>query len=431
MRLRQILVNLVGNAIKFTAQGEVCIEVRQIPAPNTASDAICLYTRVQDTGIGIPLGSQAHIFDSFAQADGSTTRKHGGTGLGLAIAKQLVEMMGGTIGVDSVSGVGSTFWFTAQLSRQNGFATPAPPSPLGSGTVKHGSPHLAIATPTHSTENTGLLRVLVVDDNPTSRRILEAELTTWSALSESVASGAEALELLCHRTSCGALPQVVMIDLEMPDMDGIALAQAICTLPTLADLRLILLVPVGQDALQEEERLRFFAVLTKPVRRAELSRALEAIFGSAAQGAVDSCGSCEHIMQSVHHGRILLVEDNPVNQEVGLGMLETLGYHVDVVENGRQALDAFWQTRYDLVLMDCQMPEMDGFEATKAIRAKEAAASHTPIIAMTANAMVGDREQCLAAGMDDYLSKPFSLEMLEDMLSQWLSASRYRRRECD
>ncbi len=416
MRLRQILVNLVGNAVKFTARGEVFIEVQQIKSDDIIAGTVCLYIRVRDTGIGIPPGNQAHIFDSFAQADGSTTRKHGGTGLGLTIAKQLVEMMDGTIGVDSASGVGSTFWFTAQLYRQDIMATHAPQPQVGPEAAAAGPPAARAG-------RVDPLHILIVDDNATSRRVLESELSAWGARSDSTDRGDEALELLCQRTICGEPYTVAIIDLEMPDMDGLALTHAIQALPAFAEMRLILLTPVGQGELQEEEQGRFFAVLTKPVRRAELYRTLEAVIKAPEPDLTVSGEVQARERQGGDHGRILLVEDNPINQEVGLGMLKTLGYQVDVAEDGHQALEAFWQTRYDLVLMDCQMPGMDGFEATAAMRAQEDADSHTLIIAMTANAMEGDRQQCLAAGMDDYLSKPFSLDRLQDMLSKWLTTT--------
>lgn len=418
MRLRQILVNLVGNAIKFTHQREVYIEVRQATSADLIPGTICLYTRVRDTGIGIPPGSQAHIFDSFAQADGSTTRKHGGTGLGLTIAKQLVEMMDGMIGVDSASGVGSTFWFTAQLYRQDMMATHAPQPYVNPDAANAG----VAVTPACAGGNVDALSILIVDDNLTSRQVLASALVAWGASYESAESGDEALELLCQRTIDGEPHTAAIIDLEMPDMDGLSLAQAIRALPAFAEMQLILLTPVGQGDLQEEDRSGFSTVLTKPVRRADLYRALEAMIETPDAGHMVSREAHTHEMTTASYHRILLVEDNPINQEVGLGMLETLGYQADVAEDGRQALDVFVRARYDLVLMDCQMPHMDGFEATGAIRAQEGADSHTPIIAMIANAMEGDRKQCLAAGMDDYLSKPFSLDMLQDMLAKWLTA---------
>jgi signal transduction histidine kinase/DNA-binding response OmpR family regulator/HPt (histidine-containing phosphotransfer) domain-containing protein len=403
MRLRQILTNLLSNAIKFTDQGEVTVWVTRLE--ETAQDMVVRFT-VRDTGIGIAPALQARIFESFAQADGSTTRNYGGTGLGLAIAKQLVTMLGGTITVDSVPGEGTTFAFTVRCTRSL-----APPS--------------ALPSPIRAIQG---LRVLIVDDNTTNCSILEHQLATWGIHSESVYSGPEGLARLRTTQAEGVPYDLAILDMQMPAMDGLALARALKAEPDLASMPLIMLTSVGLygDA-QEARRLGIDAYLSKPVRQSQLYDCLTTVIAHSDEirSPRHKEGSPAAAEPGVMQGVVLLVEDNPVNQEVARDMLASLGCEVDVAANGCEALTALEQRAYDLVFMDCQMPEMDGFAATRAFREREAATTlhrspHLPIIALTANAFASDREACLAAGMDDYLSKPFTSDRLLAMLKRWL-----------
>ncbi len=394
-RLRQILTNLVGNAIKFTEQGEVTIEVTLLQE----SDAAARFRlAVRDTGIGIPPDRQAAIFNSFTQADGSTTRKYGGTGLGLTICRQLVQLMDGRIGVESEVGRGSVFWFELSL--------PQPSAQAATRSLDH--------------EALSGLRVLIVDDNATNRRILSEQLRSWGCLPEEAVGGPAALTALREAETVPF--QLVLLDMQMPEMDGEQTAQVIRAEPQWADLPLVLLSSAGARGTAEEMRARgFAATLTKPVRQSHLFNTIVDVLektGPAQEVApVLRIVSEERPAQSL---RILLAEDNAVNQKVALRMLARLGYRADAVANGQEALDALARIPYDLVLMDVQMPEMDGFGATAEIRRREAGtARHLPIIAMTAHAMAGDRERCLAAGMDDYLAKPVKQEALLAILSRW------------
>ncbi len=396
-RLRQVLLNLVGNALKFTARGEVTVWLHLL-----AQDAqtLTLKCAVTDTGIGIHPQAQTGLFTAFSQADGSTTRQFGGTGLGLAIVKQLVQLMGGEVGIASRPGQGSTFWFTVQLGR----ATPRDSS-----------------QPAHEQFLRGL-RVLIVDDHPTNLFVLNAHLTAWGAEVFSADSGASALERLTQSATTSTPIDLALLDLHMPDMDGLTLAHAIRADPALRRIDLLALSSGERDAHRgAADPLGFVAWLQKPVRQSTLRTCLR----SYRQGyvAVPVVGKVKALTPSALGGRVLLVEDNPVNREVAMGLLELLGCHVDNAEDGRQALEVSATSAYDLIFMDCQMPIMDGFTATARIRERErqTQAARTPIIALTANAMDGDRDRCLAAGMDDYLSKPFSQDQMREMLSRWLS----------
>lgn len=398
-RLQQILTNLIGNATKFTSSGEVVVEVKV--SEETAQDAL-FHFAVTDTGIGIPLEVQSRLFHAFSQADESTTRKYGGTGLGLAISKQLAEMMAGTIGVKSTPGEGSTFWFTARLAKRS---TPS-----------------ALVYP----DLAGLqsIRVLCVDDNATQRAFLEAQLSTWGMQVDCVADGPQALNRLrlAHQNACPYA--LVILDFQMPGMDGSALARAIKGDSRLASVPLVLLTPFGWQGHNPEERPpEFAACLPKPCRQSQLYDCIVTVIGrSTAPPLLSSLPSNDPLEEPVQwHARILVVEDNAVNQLVAAGMLKRLGCQVDVAANGLEAVEASGRIAYDCIFMDCQMPEMDGYEATTAIRQREAhTGSHTPIVAMTANAMQGDREHCLAAGMDAYISKPIHLQELSTTLQQWL-----------
>jgi signal transduction histidine kinase/CheY-like chemotaxis protein/HPt (histidine-containing phosphotransfer) domain-containing protein len=393
-RLRKVLINLVGNAFKFTLAGEVLIR-----AHSGTSDGGTHRIRieVQDSGIGIAPERQAKIFDSFTQADTSTTREFGGTGLGLAISKRLVELMGGAMGVQSEPGRGSTFWLEIPLER-GAAATPSTPSGIRG------------------------LRVLVVDDNATSRSLLRARLEAWGARCRVAGSAWEALATLGQASSSF---DAVLIDQVMPDMDGPSLARAIAAEPGLENLHVVLMsfvpLPEGREPAGVRSQLR------KPVRAGELAECLcpaqsDAAEESARRGSDEDDATRGRALDA----RVLLVEDNPVNQRVAVAMLEGMGCHVDAAPNGREALSLRERNSYDLILMDCQMPVLDGYQTTVELRRLEAESgteSRIPIIALTANAVEGDRERCLAAGMSDYLSKPFKREQLRDRIEHWLGTA--------
>ena len=412
-RLRQILVNLTGNALKFTQQGEVMIHVTR--GEETADRALIEFA-VTDTGIGIAPEAQALLFQPFSQADTSTTRKFGGTGLGLAICKQLVEQMGGQIGIESVSGQGSTFRFTVWLTKQPAEAH-ATPVPRGSLQGR---------------------RLCIVDDNATNRRILEQYAFQWGLQSATASDGYQALALLRDAAIRGEPFDLAILDLQMPGMDGLELGHAITADPVLAATRLVLLTSIGiRGQAEKAKQAGISAYLTKPAHRAHLYDCLTMIVDRPAKSAIDllegGAASRPHEVLVTRHvlkeaaaaarARILVAEDNIVNQKVAVCQLEKLGYRADVVANGLDAVDAVSRVSYALVLMDCQMPEMDGLEATAMIRKREGeqASRRLPIIAMTANAMQGDREKCLDAGMDDYLAKPVKLEHLKATLAGWIS----------
>ena len=400
-RLRQILTNLLSNAIKFTAAGEVRVAVSRARDDREGS---LIRFEVSDSGIGIDEDEIPRLFDAFSQADNSTTRSYGGTGLGLAISKQLAELMGGEIGARSSPGHGSTFWFTARLGR------PAIP---GRG-------------PQHAPYPLESLRVLVVDDNATNRTIVTRQLAMWRLSATAVAGGREALALL-DEAAAGVPYGLVLLDMNMPDMDGIDLARAIRARPSLRAVPLVLLTSGGPTTGFADAGIA--ASLRKPVRPSKLFNAIvDAVHGQngsarpepRSEGRERSDAPAD---ASRRDQRILLVEDNAVNQMVAVGMLEQRGFRVDVAANGREALDALAREDHAAVLMDCQMPEMDGYQATIEIRRREGTRRHTPIIAMTAHAMTGDREKCLAAGMDDYLSKPLRAEALDALIARWWPAA--------
>lgn len=403
VRLRQILTNLVGNAIKFTDVGEVVVSVAAQEASPT--DKVILKCAVRDTGIGISHDLQPRLFEAFAQADGSTTRVYGGTGLGLTIAKQLTEMMGGHIDVESIPGEGSTFRFSVCLDR---CTTPLQP------------------TDTHP-QNLQRLRVLIVDDNDTNREILRHQVNSWGMDSEEAADGSHALASL-HRAAIDGQPyDIAILDMQMPEMDGVTLAHHIKSAPQLAPVRLVILTSLGWYGESENARQAGVeAYLSKPVRQSQLYNCLATMMSTT--GAPDAAPPAEPqnplLTQTPQwEAHVLLAEDSSVNWEVATHMLVTMGCQVTCVANGQEAFDAVVQTEYDLILMDCQMPEMDGFTATRHIRRhrEEAGGEHLPIIALTAHAMTGDRERCLAAGMDDYISKPFTELQLQMAISRWLT----------
>ncbi|GAB2181580.1 hypothetical protein DLREEDagrD3_18030 [Denitratisoma sp. agr-D3] len=405
-RLRQVLVNLIGNAVKFTECGDIEINVLQ------EQHAIQFRVRfeVRDTGVGMTPEVQARLFQSFSQADASTTRKYGGTGLGLAICKRLVELMGGEIGAISEPGAGSTFWFSIPL---------APAGVPGPETVE-----LAQLLP-----NLKGLKVLVVDDKMSDRNILRRYLGSWGMQSENACNGAEALKLLTEAADAGKPYAVALVDYAMPGMDGIELARIIRTDRRFDGLRLVLLTAYDQRDLFEQARAAGFSrCLTKPVRQSQLLDCIGNSMADANNGVPleDTVPTMQVTAPELHDalekGRlILLAEDNPINQKVAQLMINKMGYAVHVVNNGQEAVEAALALPFAAILMDCQMPVMDGFEATAAIRkAERAGARRTPIIAMTANTMQGDREHCLAAGMDDYVGKPVDRDQLEHALNRWI-----------
>jgi signal transduction histidine kinase/CheY-like chemotaxis protein len=390
-RLRQVLLNLVGNAIKFTAAGEVALRVDLVGETDTHAT---LAFRVRDTGIGIAPEAQSKLFEAFNQADVSTTRKYGGTGLGLALSRQLIHRMGGEIGLESAEGAGSTFWVRLPLEKQARAHRPREAGHLLEG-----------------------VRVLLVDDHATNIENLQTQLTAWKVPSEVATDGEDALKALRAAASTPGPFAAALIDQGMPGMDGLELARTIKADPAIAATRLVLLTlrgePLGAKELQSagilESRL-------KPVRQSQLFDAL--VNAMADSPAIVAAAGPALPPRKQRRERILLAEDNAVNQRVALGQLRGLGYTVDAVANGFEALQALAQAPYDIVLMDCHMPELDGYEATAAIRQREAPGKHTWIIAMTANAMAEDREQCLAAEMDDYVSKPVRLKDLEAALAR-------------
>jgi PAS domain S-box-containing protein len=402
-RLRQIITNLADNALKFTHEGEAAIHVKRVSEDDAS---VKLRFEVTDTGIGIPKERVGSLFSAFTQLDASTTRKYGGTGLGLAISKMLSEMMQGEIGVESEPGTGSTFWFSAVLLKQ----TEAPESIW------------------ESPANISGQRVLVVDDNATNRRLLSVLLDSWRCRHLETSNGLEALKLLRQAQLGGDPFRIALLDMQMPEMDGEELGKAIKSDPAISETFLVMLTSLGRrDDVSRLEASGFSAFLTKPVKKRQLHDCLASILTTEKKVQWEEGPRrliTRHTIaeQERRNIRILLAEDNTTNQVVALKILEKLGYRADVAANGREALDALRTTSYDLVLMDCMMPEIDGYEATKIIRnkASKVCSRDIPIIAMTARAMQGDRDKCLEAGMDDYVSKPVAPQALAEVLEKWL-----------
>ncbi|MCA9471861.1 MAG: response regulator, partial [Nitrospira sp.] len=382
VRLRQILMNLIGNAIKFTAQGEIVVEV--VPEEDTSGTGLIRFM-ITDTGIGISPEGQNRLFQAFIQEDSSTTRKYGGTGLGLSISKMLAELMGGTIGVRSELGQGSCFWFTIRL----------------------GSPQShRILDKVLSRELEGV-RIGLIDNNATNRMLLQQYTSFWGMQSIQAENGEKALSSFRERALNGEPCHLALIDMNMPGMDGLELAKAIKADPQLASMRLILLNPLVNrvENTHSLSQRHFAAFVNKPVRYKQLHQCLLNVMRRSDVALSPPTIQLPARDMSKGSGqRLLLVDDNLVNQQVGVRMLNTLGYQVDVAANGREAVEAITRTGYAGVLMDCQMPEMDGFEATREIRKRERTPPQLPIIAMTATAIAGDREKCLKAGMNDFLS---------------------------
>jgi PAS domain S-box-containing protein len=401
-RLRQVLVNLAGNAVKFTERGEVVIRVELLGEDQRTAT---LRFSVTDTGIGIPAPHLSRLFQPFTQMDGSTTRRYGGTGLGLAISKQLVELMDGEIGAESVVGEGSTFWCSLTLEKQP------------EGAARQAFPFAEVRGS----------RVLVVDDFATNRQLVVALLSQWGCRSAEASSSAGALRLLGEGAAAGDPFDAAVLDMQMPDVDGLMLGRQIKADPRVAGTALIMMTSLGQPGDGRNARnAGFAAYLTKPVKSQHLQDCLALALGrrsdpAAAAAPLITRHTIAEAKARPGKARILVVEDNRVNQIVILAMLKKTGYTADVVANGREALAALPAGRYDLVLMDCQMPVMDGYEATLEIRKAEPPIRNLPVIALTASAMTGDRDRCLAAGMDDFISKPVTAEAVAGVLERWLS----------
>jgi diguanylate cyclase (GGDEF)-like protein len=398
-RLRQVLINLLGNAIKFTPAGEVQLKVNRLPSPS--ADKMILYFAISDTGPGIPEQQQDVVFDSFTQVDGSITRKHGGTGLGLAIAKQLVALMGGQLQLSSVEGQGSSFYFTLELG-------------------------LAVSQALVKAEVSELrgIDVLVIDDSKTNRDILYDQLSYWGVNCSCVENGAQAIEHLHAALQQNKQYQLIILDWHMPEMDGLTLAKSIKNDPRILKAPILMLSSdnIYLDPNTEHE-YGISSFLTKPIIQQKLLDSVLEILGQVnAKKAI--IAQPKKVISNQAKGTILIAEDQQTNQEVGMYMLRALGYQVEIAHNGLEAVNASAEKNYDLILMDCHMPEMDGFEATKAIRKRELSTGvRMPIIALTADVQKGIVEQCLEAGMDGYLSKPFNKKQLQDEVGKWLAAN--------
>jgi PAS domain S-box-containing protein len=393
-RLRQVLVNLATNAIKFTTHGEVVI--RAIPVSDDSHRSVVRF-EVTDTGIGIAPEDQQRMFEPFSQADASTTRRFGGTGLGLAIVRQLVELMGGQLGLHSEIDQGSTFWFELPFELD------------AVGGIDH-EPVLP---------DLGALRAIVVDDNATNRLILRQQLSSWGIQPDEEDNASSALTRMRDRAADHRPYDLAILDLNMPFMDGLDLARALKSDPATATAKLFLLSSSGRVSREVARDADLAGTLAKPVRQSELFNCI--IEGLHMDRPVTSAAS-KATGTVTGRGVVLLVEDNTMNQLVATRMVAKLGYRVDVANNGREAIDAIKVGAYDAVLMDCQMPEMDGYEATRRIRQGELSTDrHLPIVAMTAAAMQGDRDKCLEAGMDDYLTKPITSQAITAILERWIS----------
>jgi len=414
VRLRQVATNLIGNAVKFTDRGEIVLSLRL--AAETP-DTVRVRFEVRDTGIGIPEEARERIFEAFMQADSSTTRRFGGTGLGLAIARRLIAMMGGTLELESEPGRGTTFWFELDLPKQDASARRA----------------FGLATPLAG------VRVLVVDDNPTNREILLNQLEAWRVEVAACEGADEALRLLNEAAARERPFELALLDYHMPGMNGFQLAEAIKIEPAIAGVRLIMLSSAVSTLERAEETARFECMISKPVRLSDLFNAMiTVVVGSSDSGtAAAAPQAVTDDAELLAGARVLVAEDNPVNRELAHHMLAQLGAVSLMATNGLEALDVLARESVDVVLMDCQMPELDGYWATQRLREIESREGRTrvPVIALTANALAGDRERCLAAGMDDYLPKPFTRKELLSLLRKWVGgegsagAARDRGRE--
>lgn len=400
-RIRQVLTNLIGNAIKFTDRGEVFVELSIIENTEQAAE---LFFSVRDSGIGISPEQLTRLFEPFSQADGSTTRKYGGTGLGLAICKEIINLMGGEIACESEAEQGSRFWFKIKLE-----TSPNKPQPI----------------PETDASLAGL-RGLIIDDNATTRRILERQLDSWKIIRDSSENGLAGLDSLRSAAATGTPYDLVILDMHMPGMDGLEVARQIKSHPATSKLKTIMLTSVGlRGDAQLAREVGIQAYLTKPVRQTDLHRCLKTLASNSIDPDLPQLLTRYNLggQTTKIKAHILVAEDNCVNQQVAVSMLKKLGCRVDLATNGREAVAAFQSTAYDLIFMDGQMPVMDGYEATAEIRSLESfnqAEKPVPIIALTANALIGDKDKCLSIGMDDYLSKPFKQEQIITILKTWL-----------
>ena len=403
-RIRQVLINLLGNAIKFTETGEVAVDVDQ----DTESDQeVVLHVRVKDTGIGIPQSKQGVIFDAFTQADSSMTRKYGGTGLGLAITRRLVEAMGGKIWLESEEGLGSTFHFTPPLQKVDRVP---PPQAFG------------------SLAQMRKVRVLVVDDNHTNRFVLSEIFHHWGMNAQSTDGAREALLAIDSAHESGSPFGLAIVDAQMPETNGFTLARDIRRDSRNKSMPMIMLSSLGRGEGTHYREIGIDGYLSKPASQSELLNMILTVLFRPPEEPSAKAAARDFTRDGARSLKILLAEDIRVNQQLAVRLLEKLGHSVETANNGEEALAALERTRFDLILMDVQMPKMDGFEATGAIRAKEAIQGrHTPIIAVTAHAMKGDREKCIAAGMDDYVTKPLRFADLADLLSKYAAAEPMER----
>ncbi len=405
-RLRQVIINLSNNAIKFTHKGEVLVSVALVEETDVQ---VKLRFSVSDTGAGIPIDAQGRLFKSFSQADESVARRHGGTGLGLAISKHIAELMGGEIGVQSEAGKGSEFWFTAIFEKQPDGRYPA--EVIVDDLVGK--------------------RILVVDDNDTNQHIVAEMLQLWQCRCDSAPNAREALDMLHAAARNDDAYDVAILDMMMPDMTGEELGSGIRDDEALDKTVLVMLTSIGRRG--DGERLHeigFSGYLTKPIKHRQLCDCLATVLGFKKRAADEPTPALvtKHFIaeNKTSNVRLLLAEDNVINRNVATKILEKLGYRADVVVDGSEAVEAWESNDYDLILMDCQMPEMDGYQATAAIRQREKGKQHIPIVAMTANAMKGDRERCLEIGMDDYISKPVCAEEIGRVLAHWLDLDKQR-----
>ena len=398
-RLRQVLTNLMGNAVKFTNEGEVKITVEQVKQND--NNATLLFI-VSDTGVGIVESALESVFQSFEQADGSTTRKFGGTGLGLAISRKLIEGMGGEIGVKSTIGEGSKFWFRLTL-------------PVSGESVRDKAVRQPITA----------RKVFLIENNVASTELISRLLAELSLECIVINSGKEALETLRASVAKRSTPEMILFSAQLSDMPGEVFVRCMQADPLFDNIKLVPMAYVTEQSpeLYPHKNPRIASLITKPIKRSEFGLILEtAVSGKVEdQSVIDELKTAR--LKAYSQLNVLVVEDNPINQEVALGMLEKIGFNADVADNGQEGYDAIENGHFDLILMDCQMPVLDGYEATKAIRDREITNGEhrIPIIALTANAMIGDAEKCIAAGMDDYMSKPFEEHVLEEKLGFWLS----------
>lgn len=405
-RLSQILINLLNNAIKFTEQGQIELHVSKLKTKHRSKNYITLLFEVIDSGIGISEQVMSRLFKSFSQGDASVSRKYGGSGLGLVICKRLLEYMGGEIGVDSVPGQGSRFWFKLKVKQ---------------------APDISNERRVDLKPRLKGMRILAVDDNDINRCILVAQTKSWGIICDTASNGIDALTMLTKAAKSGKKYDLILLDYNMPEMNGLELAENIRASKTIRNIPLLMLTSLGLPVSREElDKLNIQSCLTKPVRQSKLYEAIIAILVNTPPDKQMRPQDASHRKQTAiaKKARLLLAEDNAINQQVAVHVLQRLGYNqIDIANNGYEVIKLISNQSYDLILMDCQMPEMDGYEATKKIRRLKTLGKRnsTPIIAMTAHALKGDRELCLKAGMNDYITKPINIPELEKALARWIN----------